>query len=83
MLAVTESEASQDLARIIEAAQREAVAIRNDRLEALLISKNEYDVLKRTIQWCDLRIVCARAGAEARAAGLTEEVLQELLASDD
>ena len=83
MLTVTESEASRDLARIMEAAQSEPVVIRNGRLGAVLVSTDEYNELKRHLHLSEIRLLCARAGAEAKAAGLTEELLQELLASDD
>ena len=80
MLTLTMSEASRDLARLMEDAQREPVAIENDRLGAVLLSMNQYDELKRNVKMCELRILFAHAAAEAKAAGLTEEAIQKLLA---
>ena len=83
MRTITESEASRDLALVMEAVQLEPVAIQNQQLEAVLISMDEYKKLIRRIKMNDLMLFCDCVGAEAKANGMTEEVLQELLASDD
>ena len=80
---ITESEASRDLARVMEAAQLEPIAIQSQQLGAVLISTAEYNELIRRLKVDEFLRFCDRMGEEAMAAGMTEEVLQELLASDD
>ena len=83
MRTITESEASRDLALVMEAVQLEPVAIQNQGLEAVLMSMSGYKELIRRLKMNELLRFCDRVGAKAKAAGMTEEVLQELLASDD
>lgn len=80
MRTVSATEAKQNFAAIIDAAQQEPVRIRrHNRDLAVLISPAEYD---RMIQdrWKEFDRVSALLSAQAKASGLTEEKLQKILA---
>lgn len=79
MRTVTASEARQGLAEIIEAARREHVIIqRQKRNVAVMMSMDEYERLVN-LNVAEFQRFSDRVGAQAQEAGMTEEVLQELL----
>ena len=79
---VSATEAKQNFAAIIDAAQREPVMIRRQaRDQAVVISPQEYDRL-RGIAMADFQAFCDRVGEKAAARGLTEDKLAALLRSD-
>ena len=80
MRTVSATEAKQKFAEIIDTAQREPVRIRrHDRDLAVVISAADYD---RMIQerWKEFDRLSAILSEQAKASGLTEEKLQEMLA---
>ena len=79
---VSATEAKQNFAAVIDAAQREPVMIRRQaRDQAVVISPQEYDRL-RGIAMADFQAFCDRVGEKAAARGLTEDKLAALLRSD-
>jgi len=79
---VSATEAKQNFAAVIDAAQREPVMIRRQaRDQAVVISPQEYDRL-RGIAVADFQAFCDRVGEKAAARGLTEDKLAALLRSD-
>ncbi len=79
---VSATDAKQNFAAIIDAAQREPVMIRRQaRDQAVLLSPQEYDRL-RGIAVADFQAFCDRVGANAAARGLTEDKLAALLRTD-
>ena len=79
---VSATEAKQNFAAIIDAAQREPVMIRRQaRDQAVILSPQEYDRL-RGIAVADFQAFCDRVGDKAAARGLTEDKLAALLRSD-
>jgi prevent-host-death family protein len=79
---VSATEAKQNFAAIIDAAQREPVMIRRQaRDQAVVISPQEYDRL-RGIAVADFQAFCDRVAEKAAARGLTEDKLAALLRSD-
>ncbi len=80
MRTVSATEAKQNFAAMIDAAQHEPVRIRrHNRDLAILISPAEYD---RMIQdrWKEFDRLSALLSTQAKASGLTEEMLKEILA---
>lgn len=83
MRTVTASEAKQGLASVIEAAAREPVIIQRQKRDvAVVLSMHEYERLVR-LNVAEFQRFCDAVGAKAAQAGLTEEKLAQLLASDD
>lgn len=83
MRTVTASEARQNLADILEAARREPVVIqRQKRNVAVVMSMDEYERLVN-LNVAEFQRFSDRVGAKAQEAGMTEEVLQALLSSED
>jgi prevent-host-death family protein len=79
MPTVSATHAKQNFAAMIDAAQREPVRIqRHERDLAVLISAEEYDRLNKN-RWVEFNRLAAMAAEQARANGLTEEVLDEIL----
>jgi len=79
---VSATDAKQNFAAIIDAAQREPVMIRRQaRDQAVLISPQEYDRL-RGIAVADFQAFCDRVGEKSAARGLTEDKLAALLRPD-
>lgn len=79
MSTVSATEAKQRFAALLDAAQREPVRIqRHDRDVAVLISAAQYDRLNGN-RWAEFNRLAELAGAQAKANGLTEEVLSEIL----
>lgn len=82
MRTVSASEAKQALARVIEAAAREPVVIQRQKRDvAVVVSMQEYERLTR-LNVADFQRFCDRVGAQAEAAGLTEDRLAALLDDD-
>ncbi len=79
---ISATEAKQNFAAALEAAQRGPVVIRRRaRDQAVLISPQEYDRL-RGLAVADIESFCDRAGAKAIEQGLTQRKLAALLKSD-
>jgi prevent-host-death family protein len=80
MTEISATEAKQKFAALLDAAQRGPVRIRrHDREVAVLISAEEYERMVRD-RWKEFDRLSALASAQAQANGLTEEILQEILA---
>lgn len=83
MISYSASEAKQNFASMLDASARQPVVIRrHDRDVAMVISPEEYQRL-HALNVDRLLAICEKAGAEAEAHGLTEALLEQLLASDD
>jgi prevent-host-death family protein len=83
MRTVTASEARQALAEIIDAARREPVIIQRQKRDvAVVMSMDEYERLVN-LNVAEFKRFSDRVGAGAQEAGMTEEVLQGLLSSED
>ena len=79
---VSASEAKQRLGAVLDAAQREPVTIcRQKREVAVVLSPSEYRRLTM-LNVAEFQQFCDRVSASARAKGLTEETLSELLSRD-
>lgn len=79
MRTMTASEARQRFAEMIEATQREPVVIqRQNRDMAVVMSMREYERLVH-LNVAEFQRFCDQVGAQAQAAGMNEEVLQDLL----
>jgi prevent-host-death family protein len=82
MRTVAATEAKQRFAAIIDAAQQEPIVIqRQNRDVAVIISPEQYERLRR-YKIEEMNRLCDEVGRKAKAAGLTEEILAELLADD-
>lgn len=80
---VSATDAKQRFAEVIDAAQREPVVIRRQKRDvAVLLSPQEYDRL-RAANVAELERLCDIVGRRAKARGLTEEKLAEILAEDE
>lgn len=83
MISYSASEAKQNFAAMLDAAAKEPVVIRrHDRDVAMVISPEEYRRLHR-LNVEEFLALCDRIGAEAEKKGMTDEILAEILASDD
>lgn len=80
---MTATEAKQNLAALIDAAQREPVVVRrHDRDVAVVLSPQEYDRLRgATLQ--EFQRLCDEIAERAAARGLTPEILDDILKDDD
>jgi prevent-host-death family protein len=79
---VSATEAKQALAAVLDAAQREPVIIRRQQRDvAVVLSMHEYERLT-ALNIEEFQRFCDRLGEQAKARGLTEEKLAEILASD-
>jgi prevent-host-death family protein len=77
---ISATEAKQKFAALLDAAQRGPVRIkRHDREVAVLVSAEEYERMVRD-RWKEFDRLSALASEQAQANGLTEEILQEILA---
>jgi antitoxin Phd len=80
MPTVSATHAKQNFAAMLDAAQHEPVRIqRHDRNIAVLISEAEYGRLIRD-PWAEFNRLSAVAADQAKANGLTKEILGEILA---
>jgi prevent-host-death family protein len=76
---VSATYAKQNFAAVLDQAQREPVRIqRHDRDVAVILSAQEYERLQRD-RWAEFNRLSAIAAEQARANGLTETTLAELL----
>jgi prevent-host-death family protein len=82
MRQVSATDAKQNLAALLDAAQREPIVIRRQKRDvAVVLSPQEYDRL-RAANVSDFQRFCDRIADRAAERGLTEEKLNELLADD-
>jgi prevent-host-death family protein len=80
MTTVSAAEAKQNLDALLENVQQGPVCIqREDREIAVILSADEYDKLVSN-RWRAFDRLTAMAAEQARANGLTEEKLNEILA---
>lgn len=80
MATISATQAKQRFAELLDTAQREPVHIqRHERDVAVLLSVAEYETLNRD-RWAEFNRLSAIAAEEAKANGLTEEVLADILA---
>ena len=80
---ISATEAKQNFAAMIDAAQRGPVVIRRQsRDSAVLISPQDYDRL-RGVAVADFEAFCNQVADKAAALGLTPEKLDALLQADD
>lgn len=79
MRTVSATEAKQGFAALLDTAQREPVVIRrHERDIAVLVSADEFERL-RDLHVRDLEELCNRVSAQAKARGMNEKVLEDLL----
>jgi prevent-host-death family protein len=80
MTEVSATQAKQQFAALLEAAQRGPVRIRRHHRDvAVLVSAEEYERMNRD-RWAEFNRLSAIASEQAKANGLTEEILAEILA---
>jgi prevent-host-death family protein len=80
MQTVSATHAKQNFAALLDQSQREPVRIqRHERDIAVLVSAEEYSQLHRN-RWAEFNRLSAIAAEQAKANGLTEEILAEILA---
>lgn len=80
MIAVSATQAKQQFAALLEAAQRGPVRIqRHQRDVAVLLSAEEYERMNRE-RWAEFNRLSLIAAQQASASGLTKEILAEILA---
>ena len=79
MRTITASEARQEFADVIEAARREPVIIQRQKRDVVVVmSVDEYERLVH-LSVAEFQRFSDRVGAKAQEAGMTEDVLRELL----
>lgn len=82
MRSVSATEAKQNLAAVLDAAQREPVLIRrHNRDIAVVVSPEDYERIRRA-NVAEYHDVVTRVGEYAAAQGMNEEVLERLLADE-
>ena len=82
MRSVLSAEAEKDFDRLLKVGEREPTFIRDKNCDvAVVISPEEYERLRR-IKVDRFNATCDRIAAEAKARGMTEEILAEILADD-
>jgi hypothetical protein len=80
MVTITATEAKQNLGALLDSAQAEPVTIRRQNRDiAVVMSMREYDRL-RAINTAEFDRFCDRIGQRAADAGLTEDILADILA---
>jgi antitoxin Phd len=76
---VTATDAKQQLAALLDAAQREPVVIRRQKRDiAVILSAEEYDRL-RAFNVAEFNHFCDRVAGKATSRGLTARKLQQIL----
>lgn len=79
MRTVTATEAKQNLGALLDNAQSEPIVIRRQKRDiAVILSAREYDRL-RAMNIAEFERFCDQIGEQAKAAGMTEEKLAEIL----
>ena len=79
MRAISATDAKQNMAALLDAAQREPVMIRrHDRDVAVLLSADQYERM-RGARVEEFQRFCDRVAEQAKARGMNEEVLEEIL----
>lgn len=79
MRSVSATEAKQRLAALLDAAQREPVVIRRQNRDvAVIMSAQEYERI-RDLNAAEFQRFCDRVAEQARARGLSEATLNDLL----
>ncbi|MGC2161439.1 MAG: type II toxin-antitoxin system Phd/YefM family antitoxin [Silvibacterium sp.] len=79
MRTISATEAKQSFAALLDTAQREPVVIRrHERDVAVLLSSEEYERM-RDFYVRELEELCNRVSAQAKARGMNEAVLEDLL----
>jgi antitoxin Phd len=79
VLSVSATDAKQRLAALLDTAQREPVVIRrHDRDVAVLLSVDQYERM-RGARIQEFQRFCDRVAEEAKARGMNEAVLEEML----
>ena len=82
MRSFSETDAKQNLAALLDAAQREPVVIRRQKRDvAVVLSADEYERL-RDFNAREFQRFCDQVSNQAAAAGMTEGVLNRLLADE-
>jgi antitoxin Phd len=82
MRSFSATDAKQNLASLLDAAQRAPVVIRRHKRDvAVVLSPEEYDRL-RDFNAREFQRFCDRISSEAEGRGMTEGVLNELLADE-
>jgi antitoxin Phd len=82
MKTISATDAKQSFAALLDTAQREPVVIRrHDRDVAVLLSADEYEHL-RDLYVRELEDLCSRVSAQAKARGMNESVLEDLLQNE-
>ncbi len=80
MAKVSATYAKQNFAAMLDQAQREPIRIqRHDREVAVLVSAEEYERLRKD-RWAEFNRLSSIASEQAKANGLTEETLADILA---
>jgi prevent-host-death family protein len=83
MRSMTATEAKQNLAALLDAAQREPVMVRrHDRDVAVVLSPQQYDRL-RGANIAEFQRLCDEIAERAAARGLTPEILEDILKEQD
>jgi antitoxin Phd len=79
MRSVSATDAKQRLAALLDAAQREPVVIRRQNRDvAVIMSAEEYERI-RGVNNDEFERFCDRVSEQAKARGLTEEILADIL----
>ncbi len=80
MQKVSATYAKQNFAAMLDKAQREPVRIqRHDRDIAVILSAEEYERIRKD-RWTEFNRLSALAAGQAKANGLTESILADILA---